>query len=104
MKNYFVFLGTLVFSISALGSNGITPNCSSAKKHQVGTTYDSKSLVWFTSANGILTETYYPTIDSAQLKDSQIIVTDGSSFFVEEKGMTTHKTVVNHPSLTTHVN
>ena len=104
MKNYFVFLGTLVFSISALGSNGITPNWSSAKKHQVGTTYDSKSLVWFTSANGILTETYYPTIDSAQLKDSQIIVTDGSSFFVEEKGMTTHKTVVNHPSLTTHVN
>ena len=87
---------TALISLIALGNNpdgypGITPNWSSAKKVQVGTSITgTRSLVWFTNADGILTETYYPTIDGAQLKDSQILISDGKTFFAEERTNTIH--------------
>ena len=34
---------------------------------------------------GIVTEVYYPTVDRPQLRDLQYLVTDGKSFFHEEK-------------------
>ncbi len=43
------------------------------------------SKVWFTAAQGVLTETYWPSIDNPQIRDSQFLVTDGSSFFFEER-------------------
>ncbi len=42
------------------------------------------SRVWFTGAQGILSEVFWPTVDRKQVKDSQILVTDGSSFFEEK--------------------
>ncbi len=105
MKNYLILSMTFIsFSLQAASSAGITPNWSSAKKKQVGTSYNKQSLVWFTSADGILTESYYPTIDAAQLKDSQILVSDEKGFFADEKYGTSHQVIINHPSLTTHTN
>lgn len=79
---------------NAPGAPGLTPHWSSAKKVQVGTSYtwdgEHKSLVWFSAARGILTETYYPTIDEAQIKDAQILATDGQEYFVEEKNDLEH--------------
>lgn len=93
-------LGTLSSFASELFANGMTPNWSSAKKVQVGTSNTgTKSLVWFTNATGVLTETYYPTIDQAHIKDSQIIVSDGKNFFADEKGNTQHEVNNIHPSL-----
>jgi GH15 family glucan-1,4-alpha-glucosidase len=43
------------------------------------------ALVWFTFWNGIVTEVYYPTVDRPQLRDLQYLITDGKSFFHEEK-------------------
>lgn len=43
------------------------------------------SRVWFTVAEGVLTEVYWPTIDTPQVRDSQFLVTDGKSFFFEER-------------------
>lgn len=43
------------------------------------------SKVWFTGAHGILTETYWPSIDRAQVRDSQFLVSDGKSFLFEER-------------------
>jgi glucoamylase len=43
------------------------------------------SKTWFTIAQGILTETYWPSIDNPQIRDSQILVTDGSTFLYEER-------------------
>jgi glucoamylase len=43
------------------------------------------SKVWFTGAQGVLTELYWPTLDTAQVRDSQFLITDGHSFFVEER-------------------
>ena len=34
---------------------------------------------------GIVTEVYYPTVDRPQLRDLQYLITDGQSFFHEEK-------------------
>lgn len=71
---------------SPAGWPGVVPNWSSAKKVQVGTSNTwENSLVWFTNAQGVLTETYYPTIDKAQIKDAQLLVTDGTTFFLEER-------------------
>jgi len=43
------------------------------------------SHVWFTGAQGVLTEVYWPTVDIAQVRDSQLLVTDGKTFFYEER-------------------
>jgi len=51
----------------------------------VGTAYAASSLVWFTFWNGIITEVYYPTVDRPQLRDLQYLITDGKSFFHDEK-------------------
>jgi glucoamylase len=44
-----------------------------------------QSRVWFTISHGILNEIYYPRVDQACTRDLGLIVTDGSSFFSEEK-------------------
>jgi glucoamylase len=37
--------------------------------------------MWYTVANGVITEVYYQTIDSPQLRDAQFMVSDGETFF-----------------------
>ncbi len=51
----------------------------------MGTAYAASSRIWFTFWNGIVTEVYYPAVDRPQLRDLQYLVTDGKSFFHEEK-------------------
>jgi glucoamylase len=42
-------------------------------------------------ANGVITEVYYPTIDTPQIRDLQYLVTDGETFFHDERRhMVTH--------------
>jgi len=69
----------------AFGGPGIPPRWTHAAKEGVGTAYASSSRLWFTLWNGIVTEVYYPTVDRPQLRDLQFLVTDGESFFHEEK-------------------
>src|SRR5262249_37860261 len=54
----------------------------------VGTAYSTASRVWYTVAAGILTEVYYPTIDTPQIRDLQYLVTDGQTFFDDERRAT----------------
>jgi glucoamylase len=51
----------------------------------VGTAYSTSSRLWFTLWNGIITEVYFPAVDRPQLRDLQFLITDGKSFFHEEK-------------------
>jgi len=69
----------------AFGRPGIEPRWTHGSKDGVGTAYFSSSRIWFTVWNGVLTETYYPTIDKPQLRDLQFLISDGKSFFHEEK-------------------
>jgi len=70
---------------SAFGHPGIAPTWASSSKDGIGTAYSTSSRVWFTLAQGILTEIYYPTIDRPQTRDAQFLVSDGKTFFHEEK-------------------
>src|SRR5882672_10414974 len=69
----------------APGSPGIPARWTSSDKSGVGTALTARSRVWFTLSHGILNEIYYPRIDQACTRDFGLIVTDGQSFFSEEK-------------------
>ena len=69
----------------AFGKPGIEPRWTQGSKDGVGTAYSATSRVWFTLWNGAVTEVYYPTIDRPQIRDLQYLVSDGESFFHEEK-------------------
>jgi glucoamylase len=51
-----------------------------ARKDCLGTARNSTSKVWFTVANGVLSDVYYPTLDNTNVETLQYIVTDGSTF------------------------
>lgn len=69
----------------APGAPGIEPRWTHGDKTGVGTAYSADSRVWFTLWNGAVTEVYYPTIDRPQLRDLELLITDGTSFFHEER-------------------
>lgn len=69
----------------AFGRPGIEPRWTHGGKDGVGTAYAASSRIWFTMWNGVITEVYYPTVDRPQLRDLQYLITDGHSFFHEEK-------------------
>jgi glucoamylase len=70
---------------NAFGAPGAVPRWTAGDKGAVGTAYNAGSRVWFTLRDGIMTEAYYPFVDRPQLRDAQLLVTDGSTFFHEEK-------------------
>ena len=74
-----------VAGLEAFGKPGNEPRWTHSNKDGVGTAYSASSHLWFTMWNGIVTEVYYPTIDQPQLRDLQYLITDGSTFFQEEK-------------------
>jgi glucoamylase len=69
----------------APGWPGIPARWTSSAKSGVGTALEARSRVWFTISHGILNEIYYPRVDQACTRDFGLIVTDGKSFFSEEK-------------------
>jgi glucoamylase len=69
----------------AFGGPGLEPRWTSSAKDAVGTAYAASSRVWYTISHGILNEIYYPTIDRPQIRDMQFLITDGETFFHEER-------------------
>ncbi|HEX3941081.1 MAG TPA: glycoside hydrolase family 15 protein [Acidobacteriaceae bacterium] len=69
----------------AFGAPGFAPTWTSSEKDAVGTAYSSSSRIWYTISHGILNEIYYPTIDRPQTRDMELLLTDGETFFHEEK-------------------
>jgi glucoamylase len=69
----------------APGGPGIPPRWTAGAKDAVGTAYSVSNRLWYTIANGINTEIYYPTIDMPQVRDLQYMVSDGETFFHDER-------------------
>ncbi len=69
----------------APGWPGIEPRWTSSAKTGIGTALNLHSRVWFTLSHGILNEVYFPRVDQACTRDLGLIITDGNSFFCEEK-------------------
>jgi glucoamylase len=51
-----------------------------ARKDCVGTARNRRSRVWFTIADGVLSDVYFPTNDTTNNETLQFVVTDGSTF------------------------
>src|SRR5579883_1302955 len=66
--------------LQASDGPGATSYFDLARKDCVGTAETTGSKVWFTLANGVLSDVYFPTIDNTNVNTLQYIVTDGSTF------------------------
>ncbi|HEV3461809.1 MAG TPA: glucodextranase DOMON-like domain-containing protein [Candidatus Dormibacteraeota bacterium] len=51
-----------------------------ARKDCLGTARNTTSKVWFTVANGVLSDVYFPTADNTNVETLQLVVTDGRTF------------------------
>jgi glucoamylase len=75
----------------APGAPGVDQHWAPARKDAVGTSYEadsqtiSQSPLWFTLAEGILSEVFYPYNDQVQIGDFQFLITDGVKFFSEQR-------------------
>ena len=56
------------------GSSKSTRPWPTAAKNGFGTSTTLASKVWFTLANGVLTEVFYPTVDTPKVKTLQLTV------------------------------
>jgi glucoamylase len=65
---------------TAPGAPGTMSYFDLARKDCVGTAPNTTSKVWFTVADGVLSDTYWPTIDATNVHTLQYLVTDGHSF------------------------
>ncbi len=77
--------------VAAPGRPGNAPHWSNGAKTGVGATVAPHSRVWFTFSQGILNEIYFPSIDEANTREIQFLVSDGKSFLSEEKTGTEHE-------------
>ncbi len=64
----------------ATGSPGVASHQGQSRKDCVGTSRTTGSKIWFTVANGILSDVYAPTLDATNVETMQYLVTDGTSF------------------------
>ncbi|HEX4078719.1 MAG TPA: glycoside hydrolase family 15 protein [Rhizomicrobium sp.] len=74
------------------------PTWAPARKDMVGTSLGSSRL-WFTIAEGIVTEVYYPRIDIPQIKDLGFIVADDRGFWVELRRLGNYTVATPRPGI-----
>ncbi|MFI5606545.1 glycoside hydrolase family 15 protein [Amycolatopsis sp. NPDC051903] len=85
-----------VVSAGAPASGTATDCCggpsswTTGNKDALGTAAATASPVWFTVANGVTSEVFYPRADTPEMQDLQYVVTDGSSFTDLERDATNH--------------
>lgn len=65
---------------SAPDGPGVTSYLDLGRKDCLGTATTGSSRVWFTVADGVLSDVYSPTTDNTNLNTLQYVVTDGRSF------------------------
>ena len=78
-------MARLLTTRQAFGHPGIEPRWTRSAKDAIGTAHSAASRVWFTISRGVVNEVYYPTIDRPQIRDLQYLITDGTSFFHDER-------------------
>ncbi|WP_375486191.1 glucodextranase DOMON-like domain-containing protein [uncultured Jatrophihabitans sp.] len=65
---------------AAPGGPGQLSRFDLARKDCVGTAHGTGSKVWFTVADGVLSDVYEPTIDNTNVQSMQYVVSDGRTF------------------------
>ncbi|QCP54390.1 amylase [Trinickia violacea] len=69
----------------AFGSPGVVPTRGPSVKSFLGTAVNGASRVYFTGYRGILSEVYYPVLDTPESVDLQFLVGDAGGTFVDEE-------------------
>jgi glucoamylase len=93
-------MAKLLAGRQAFGQPGIPPRWTRSAKDAIGTARSAASRVWFTISRGVVNEVYYPTVDQPQIRDLQYLITDGTSFFHDERRQTNVETeYLNHDVL-----
>ena len=65
---------------AATGGPGAASYFDLARKDCLGTAENTTSKVWYTVADGVLSDVYEPTVDNTNVSTLQYVVTDGSTF------------------------
>jgi glucoamylase len=82
-------VGTAGAAITAPGGPGAQSYLDLARKDCFGTARDTTSKVWYSVADGVLSDTFSPTIENSNVSTLQYIVTDGRSFAdLQQRDMT----------------
>jgi glucoamylase len=94
----------LLFALSALwaapaqaapgdapGAPGKAADWAPGDKDGFGTSRTLRSKAWYTVNNGVLTEVFFPQIDTPATRDTQLVVTDGETFVDREDEDTEHE-------------
>jgi glucoamylase len=95
LKRFPVFLFLfLIFTLSpsiqgqtAPGAPGAMPTWTPGSKEAVGTATTADSHVWFTLQGGILSEVYYPRLDTADVRTLEFAVSDGKQVWIESRDL-----------------
>lgn len=80
-----VWLSASAAAIDAPSGPGVASVWAPADKEFLGTSMSDGSRVYFTGAEGIVTEVFYPTLDKVQNVDLQFLVTDVSGSWGSEQ-------------------
>jgi glucoamylase len=84
-------------ALDAPNGPGLSSVWARADKDFIGTSLSAASKVYFTGAQGILTEVFYPTLDCVQNVDLQFLVTDrAKTWGAEEKRQRRHVVTMVH--------
>ena len=67
-------------AVPAPGAPGALSHFDLARKDCVGTARNTTSRVWYTVANGVLSDVYEPNVDTTNVETMQFAVTDGATF------------------------
>src|SRR5579885_1002847 len=78
---------------------GKPPSWGPGGKSAVGTSAGPYSLVWFTMAQGCITETYFPRPDCANTRTMFLVVTEDHGFFSDERLHASHSTRMVEPGV-----
>src|SRR5450631_1902687 len=95
-------LASPAVAADAPGARGGSSSWTTGAKEGLGTSTTAQSKVWYTIARGVVTEVYFPQIDTANVQDLQLIVTDGSTFVDLERDATTHQVQLVDPKALTY--
>jgi glucoamylase len=75
----------------APGAPGAAATWSTGDKEGFGTARGGQSKVWYTLNDGTLSEVFFPRIDTAGTRDTQLVVSDGKTFAEREDQATDHR-------------
>lgn len=86
----------------APGAPGGPSAWTTGAKQGIGTSTTIASKVWYSLAEGTMTEVYYPRVDTAGTKGLQLVITDGKTFTDLERDDTNHAVELAGPTSLTY--